>query len=118
MISKSDLGKAYRIIRNITILICGFCAFFCGIDIPRMMNGLAANPYSIFGFPLFVIALWGIYKLERTEKGGKIMLLVGAILGGFCIGADPDHPGDAIPVMLMLGIVSQLYIKAREWKDY
>ena len=73
-----------------------------------MMNGLAANPYSIFGFPLFVIALWGIYKLERTEKGGKIMLLVGAILGGFCIGADPDHPGDAIPVMLMLGIVSQL----------
>ena len=118
MSNNIGLGKAYRIIRNINCCICLFCAFFCGIDIPRMMNGLAANPYSLFGFPLFLIALWGIYKLEKGKRIGVVFLLLGEIIGGLCIGADPDHPSDAIPVMIMFGVISVLQIMAIDWKTF
>ena len=78
------LGKAYRIIRNINCGICCFCVFMCGVNFLRMIKVLAANQYSLFGLPFFLIALLGMYKLEQRKRIGIVMLPIYNIGDGIC----------------------------------
>lgn len=112
------LGKAYRIIRNINCGICCFCILFSGIDIARMFGGLASSSQQAMAFPFFVIALYGIYKLEKRNKIGILLLLVGEIIGGLCIGSDPEFPEDKIFSIILFGTISVLQVLSIDWKSF
>lgn len=116
MNDKNGLGKAYRIIRNINCCLCFFSAFFMGIGIIRLVLGNAANPFSICGLLLFLIALWGVYLLEdKSKKIGIAILLIGEALGGLCISADPE---DGMITMVIYGGIALLQILSIDWKTF
>ena len=112
------LGKAYRIIRNINCGICCFCVLFSGIAIARMFGGLASSAQQAMSFPFFVIALYGIYKLEKRNKVGIFLLLAGEIIGGLLIGSDPEYPEDKVFSLILFGAISILQVLSIDWKSF
>ena len=118
MSNNIGLGKAYRIIRNVNCGICCFCVLFSGIAIARIFGGLAASSQQAMAFPFFVIALFGIYKLEKRNKIGIFLLLVGEIIGGLCIGSDPEFPEDKMFSIILFGTISILQVLSIDWKTF
>lgn len=118
MSNSIGLGKAYRVIRTINCCICLFCALFSGIAIARMLGGLASSSQQAMAFPFFVIALYGIYKLEKRNKIGVVFLLVGEIIGGLFIGSDPEFPEDKMFSIILFGTISVLQVLSIDWKTF
>lgn len=118
MSNKLGLGKAYRIIRNVNCAICGFSTMYTMGDTIRMFNGLASSTYSIFAFPLFVMALFGIYELEKCKKKGIVMLLLGEAFGGMFVGLDPYHPEEAVFTFIVFGVCSLMQLMSINWKMF
>lgn len=119
MESKLGLGKSYRIIRTINCCVYGFGAFFSALDTMRMINGLACNPFSPIAFIALSISLLGIYVLEgKRKRFGIIMLVLGGIIGGWCISADPYHPNDALITLIVFGGLAIFQSLSVDWKEF
>lgn len=113
------LGKSYRIIRNINCCIYGFGAFFSAIDTMRLINGLASNPFSLIAFLALSMSLLGIYMLEEKQKRyGMVMIVVGGLVGGWGIAADPLHPGDSLLSIIVFGGLAISQALSFNWKEF
>jgi len=114
MSNKTDLkNKVYRIILYVNCFFCGFGALFSGLDILRLLNGLAANQFAGFSFPLFLLALVGIYRLEKSKKLGKLLLVLGELLGAIALACDDPDP---YYVVFSIAGLLLLHILAYNWK--
>lgn len=119
MENKLGLGKSYRIIRNINCCIYGFGAFYSAIDTMRLINGLASNPFSPIAFLALSMSLSGIYMLEEKQKRyGMVMIVVGGLIGGWGIAADPLHPGDALLSIIVFGGLAISQALSFNWKEF
>lgn len=119
MENKLGLGKSYRVIRNINCCVYGFGAFFSAIDTLRLINGLASNPFSPIAFLALSMSLFGIYMIEEKQKRyGMAMIVVGGLVGGWGIAADPDHPSDALPSIVVFGGLAIAQALSFNWKEF
>ncbi len=110
MNNKTDMkSKVYQIILYANCFFLCIGALFSGIDILRLLIGRSANPFSVFAFPLFLLALVGIYRLEKSKKSGKLLLVLGELLGALVLACGDPDPISAIIIfvgMLLLHILS------------
>lgn len=119
MENKLGLGKSYSIIRTINCCVYGLGAFFSALETMRMINGLACNPFSPIAFLTLSISLLGIYVLEKKQKRfGIVMLILGGIIGGWCISADPDYPDDALITLIVFGGLAIFQSLSVDWKKF
>lgn len=100
-------GKSSIVMRlcHITTFIAGFFLFIDISDTCRLLNGLAAGPYSPLAALILTISITFFFVYKKVQV--KIILrafILFYTIGIFFSLMDPDHPDDIYAVILFIPI--------------